>query len=70
LWRVDKAGDWSKPVRLPDEVNNNTAIYSPSVARSGNLYFDRSHPTTKNQRLCWSQFINGHYTTTYSSQAL
>jgi len=63
LWRVDHAGNWSKPVRLPDEVNNNTAIYSPSVARSGNLYFNRSDPTTKKERLCWSQFINGHYTT-------
>lgn len=63
LWRVDLAGGWSKPVRLPDEVNDNTAIYSPSVARSGNLYFNRSDPITKKERLCWSQFINGHYTT-------
>jgi hypothetical protein len=63
LWRVDRASNWSKAVRLPDEVNNNTAIYSPSVASSGNLYFNRSDPATKRERLCWSQFINGHYTT-------
>lgn len=35
LWRVNKTRDgWSEPVRLPDELNSNTAIYSPSVARS------------------------------------
>jgi Tol biopolymer transport system component len=63
LWRVDQAGGWSKAVRLPDEVNNSTAIYSPSVASSGNLYFNQSDPVSKKERLSWSQFINGHYTT-------
>lgn len=63
LWRVNRTGDgWSKPVRLPDEVNSNTAIYSPSVARSGNLYFNQSDPVTKKERLSWSQWIDGHYT--------
>jgi hypothetical protein len=62
LWRVDQASGWSKPIRLPDEVNSNNAIYSPSVARSGNLYFNQSDPITKSERLCWSQLINGHYT--------
>jgi hypothetical protein len=62
LWRVDQASGWSKAVRYPDEVNDNNAIYSPSVASSGNLYFNRSDPETKRERLCWSQFINGLYT--------
>lgn len=64
LWRVNRTSKgWSKPIRLPDEVNSNTAIYSPSVARSGNLYFNQSDPVTKRERLCWSQWIGGHYTT-------
>jgi hypothetical protein len=63
LWRVNWEGNgWSKPLRLPDELNTNTAIYSPSVARSGNLYFNQSDPITKRERLSWSQWIDGHYT--------
>ena len=63
LWRVNRTRNgWSEPVRLPDELNSNTAIYSPSVARSGNIYFNQSDPVTKRERLCWSQWINGHYT--------
>jgi hypothetical protein len=63
LWRVNREGNgWSKPLRLPDEVNTNTAIYSPSVAQSGNLYFNQSDPITKKERLSWSQWIDGHYT--------
>ena len=63
LWRVNRTGNgWSKPVRLPDELNSNTAIYSPSVARSGNIYFNQSDPATKRERLCWSQWTDGHYT--------
>jgi Tol biopolymer transport system component len=63
LWRVNRTGhDWSKPLRLPDEVNSNNAIYSPSVARNGNLYFNQSDPITKKERLSWSRWIDGHYT--------
>jgi WD40-like Beta Propeller Repeat len=62
LWRVDAASGWTKAVRLPDEVNTNNAIYSPSVASSGNLYFNQSDPVSKRERLCWSQLVNGHYT--------
>lgn len=63
LWRVNWTGTgWGKPIRLPDELNSNTAMYSPSVARSGNLYFNQSDPVTKRERLCWSQWIDGHYT--------
>jgi Tol biopolymer transport system component len=63
LWRVDRRGKgWGEPRRLPDEVNSSTAIYSPSVASSGNLYFNQSDPVTKKERLSWSQWIDGHYT--------
>jgi hypothetical protein len=62
LWRVDQASGWTKAVCLPDEVNTNNAIYSPSVASSGNLYFNQSDPVSKRERLSWSQLVNGHYT--------
>ena len=64
LWRVNRTRNgWSKLSHLPDELNTNNAIYSPSVARNGNLYFNQSDPVSKKERLCWSQWIDGHYTT-------
>ena len=42
LWRVDRHGDgWGAPVRLPDAVNNGPAIYAPSVAANGDVYYQR-----------------------------
>jgi len=34
LWRVDQASEWSKPVRLPDEVNNNTTTMRLNIKSS------------------------------------
>lgn len=53
---------WGNAQRLPAELNNSTAIYSPSVARDGDLYFNQSDLVTKRERLSWSQWIDGHYT--------
>ena len=40
LWRVDRLPTgWSRPRLLPPEVNDGHAVYAPSVARDGSLYF-------------------------------
>ncbi len=40
LWRVDRVPTgWSRPRLLPPEINDGHAIYAPSVARDGSLYF-------------------------------
>lgn len=41
IWRVDRRGDgWGEPVRLPDIINSNSAIYSPAIAGDGSIYFN------------------------------
>lgn len=40
LWRVDRLpAGWSRPRLLPPEINDGRAVYAPSVARDGSLYF-------------------------------
>ena len=40
LWRVDRLPEgWGRPRLLPPEINDGHAIYAPSVARDGSLYF-------------------------------
>ncbi len=40
LWRVDRLPTgWSRPRLLPPEINDGHAVYAPSVARDGSLYF-------------------------------
>ncbi|MGA2810706.1 MAG: hypothetical protein ABSG16_04855 [Candidatus Acidiferrum sp.] len=40
LYRVNRAGSgWSEPERLPDAVNIGPAIWKPSMAADGTLYF-------------------------------
>ena len=56
IWRVDRRGDgWSAPVRLPDVVNNNSAIYSPAVAGDGSLYFNQPDPVTHKSHIYRTQ---------------
>ena len=51
LWRVDRrGGGWSKPVRLPEAVNANTSVFSPSVVADGSLYFMKPSPETDDSR--------------------
>jgi hypothetical protein len=62
LWRVDRKGEgWEKPKRLPDSVNQSTAVFSPSIAADGSLYFMRAHDTTGTFHLFRSQFRSGTY---------
>jgi hypothetical protein len=62
LWRVDRKGDgWENPKRLPDTVNQGTAVFSPSVAADGSLYFMRTHETTGTFHLFRSQYRSGTY---------
>lgn len=40
IWRVDRTTTgWGEPRRLPDAVNSNPSIYSPSVVGDGSIYF-------------------------------
>lgn len=49
LWRVDRTPHgWGAPYRLPDVINGNTSIFSPSIAADGSLYF--MQPTGLQQR--------------------
>jgi Tol biopolymer transport system component len=47
LWRVDRHGDsWGAPVRLPDSINSSRAVFSPSIAADGSLYFMQADPSS------------------------
>jgi hypothetical protein len=52
LWRVDFAhGEWSRPKRLPESVNNGSSVWTPSIARNGDLYFMSTDAATGRFRL-------------------
>lgn len=56
IWRVDRRGsDWSEPVRLPDIINSDSAIYSPAIAGDGSIYFNQPDPVTKKTRIYRAQ---------------
>ncbi|MES2148941.1 MAG: hypothetical protein V4508_04020 [Pseudomonadota bacterium] len=56
IWRVNREGDgWGKPVRLPDIVNSNSAIYSPAIARDGSIYFNQPDPVTRKSHIYRAQ---------------
>jgi Tol biopolymer transport system component len=62
LWRVDRSdGEWDRPKRLPDTVNRGTAVFSPSVAADGSLYFMRADDKTGFFHLFRSQNQSGRY---------
>jgi WD40-like Beta Propeller Repeat len=62
LWRVDRRGsEWLAPQRLPDEVNSGTAVFSPSIAADGSLYFMRPDSRSGIFHLLRSQYRSGHY---------
>jgi len=61
LRRVDRVeGGWSKPVRLPDEVNISASIWKPSIAEDGTIYFT-SIGSDGSKRLYSSKYRNGSY---------
>jgi hypothetical protein len=62
LWRVDRRGDeWDSPKRLPDTVNEGTAVFSPSITADGSLYFMRADTRTGIFHLLRSQYRSGTY---------
>jgi len=61
LWRVDRVGSgWTNPTRLPDTVNIGHAIWKPSVAADGTIYFV-SIDEKRNKRLYSARYANGSY---------
>jgi len=61
LWRVDRVGSgWTNPTRLPDTVNIGHAIWKPSVAADGTIYFV-SIDEKRNKRLYSARYVNGSY---------
>jgi hypothetical protein len=64
LWRVDRRGDeWLAAKRLPETVNEGAAVFSPSIAGDGSLYFMRADPQTGTFRLYRSRYQSGTYLT-------
>lgn len=64
LWRVDRtARGWGKPQRLPDIVNSNTSIYSPTIAGDGSIYFMQPTGAKTRFHLFRAQFSNGTFAT-------
>lgn len=62
LWRVDREGSgWSKPVRLPDTINRSNAVFSPSIAADGTLYFMEASGEGEHFHLFYSALEGGRY---------
>ncbi|MFC4761887.1 TolB family protein [Dyella koreensis] len=56
IWRVERKGSgWGEPVRLPDIINSNSAIYSPAVAGDGSIYFNQPDPVTRKSHIYRAQ---------------
>jgi hypothetical protein len=56
IWRVDRKGNgWGEPVRLPDIINSNSAIYSPAVVGDGSIYFNQPDPVTRKSHVYRAQ---------------
>jgi hypothetical protein len=52
LWRVDFAhGEWGQPRRLSESVNSSFSVWTPSIARNGDLYFMSTDAVTGRFRL-------------------
>lgn len=64
LWRVDRTTrGWGTPRRLPDVVNPNTSVFSPSIAGDGSLYFMQPDGPKSRFHLYRAQFAAGSYQT-------
>ena len=61
LWRVDRvASGWSKPTRLPDQVNIGRSVWKPAVAADGTIYLTFIDDKG-NKRLYSAAYRNGAY---------
>jgi len=62
LWRVNRQGSgWSVPVRLADEINFSSAVFSPAVAADGSIYFMAATGEGGKFQLYSSRLQNGAY---------
>jgi len=62
LWRVDHTSSgWGEPHRLPNIVNSNTSIYSPSIAADGSIYFMQPTGAKTRFHLFRAQFAHGEF---------
>ena len=62
LWRVDRTPNgWGEPHRLPDVVNANGSIFSPSIAADGSLYFMKPVGSQTRFHIFRAQFSHGAY---------
>lgn len=63
-WRVDRTSNgWGEPHRLPDIVNSNTSIYSPSIAADGSIYFMQPTGAEAKFHLFRAQLSHGTFET-------
>jgi Tol biopolymer transport system component len=62
LWRVDfNLGRWGTPHRLPANLNDQSSVWTPSIAQDGTLYFMSSDPVTARFRLHFAPNLKGKY---------
>jgi hypothetical protein len=62
LRRVDRQGAaWGSAKRLPETINDGTAVFSPSIAADGSLYFMRPDSQTGTFHIHRSQYRAGTY---------
>ena len=62
VWRVERKGaGWGEPIHLGAVVNANNAIFAPSVAGDGSLYFIRKAQPSEPFHIWRSQYRDGQY---------
>src|ERR1700744_4287945 len=60
LWRTDRRDNpWSKPYRLPDIINSDSAVFSPAITADGSLYFMKPVGDTGKFHIYRSAYRNG-----------
>ncbi|MBN7136270.1 hypothetical protein A7A76_16115 [Lysobacter enzymogenes] len=62
LWRVRRnAHGWSEPERLSARINRSDAVYAPSIAADGTLYFMQPNAATGHFQLFSARLRGGDY---------
>ncbi len=63
IWVVNKKGDsWGDPEKIILPVEKDKHIFSPTIARNGNLYFNATMPGGIGREDIWmSRYIDGQY---------
>lgn len=61
IWAMDRSGNsWGEPYRLPDNINDGSSNFYPSVTKDGTLYFTRDLPDGGNA-IFRSRLVDGEY---------